>query len=184
MKNGAAYAWGYNNYGQLGDGTTTERNAPVVASGLTSGVTAIAAGEAHCLAVKNGGVYAWGYNNFGQLGDGTTLNELTPERIDAADLTNIISVAAGCYSSYALSSDGSLWAWGVNELGELGLGNTNTEYLTPQHLLPPTGYIFTSIAANAAGDTVLATLAAPEPASLGFLGLGLMTLLARRRSGP
>ena len=183
VQNGGVYAWGYNAYGQLGEGTTTDRTTPVAVSGLSSGVTAIAAGYNHSLAVQNGGVYAWGRNTYGALGDGTTNSELTPVRIDATDLTNIVAVAAGMGSSYALSADGSLWVWGDNNYGELGLGSATPDYLTPQHLLPPTGYVYTSIGAYAEGFQAVATLeAVPEPTTLGVLALGGLGLLRRKRA--
>jgi alpha-tubulin suppressor-like RCC1 family protein len=123
VQNGGAYAWGDNMYGQVGDGTHADaRYLPVAVSGLSNGVTAIAAGANHSLAVRNGGVYAWGNNDNGELGDGTTSDVWTPERIDPNDLNNIVAVAAGFASSYALSADGTLWVWGDNSYGELGLG--------------------------------------------------------------
>ena len=149
---------------------------------LSSGVTAIAAGQYHSLAVRNGGVYAWGLNGNGQLGDGTTIQQMLPEQIDPADLTNIIAVATAQTASYALSSDGSLWNWGYNLSGDLGLGNINSSYLTPQHLLPPPGYTFTSIAAGAGGTHAVATLAAvPEPAGISLIALAVGPLFARKR---
>ncbi len=60
-----AYAWGDNVYGQLGDGTQIDRNTPAPVTGLASGVTAVAAGTSHSLALQNGGVYAWGYDSAG-----------------------------------------------------------------------------------------------------------------------
>ena len=68
---GTVWAWGCNDCGQLGDGSTTNRLTPVPVSGLT-GVVAIAGGDYHSLALKSDGtVWAWGYNGYGQLGDGT-----------------------------------------------------------------------------------------------------------------
>jgi alpha-tubulin suppressor-like RCC1 family protein len=153
-------------------------------SGLTSGVTAVAAGSFHSLAVKNGGVWAWGQNGVGQLGDGTTTGSLTPVQIDSADLTDITAVAAGYRSSYALSADGSLWVWGENYFGQLGLGDT-TNRLTPTHLQPPAGYRFTSIGATGDGMHAIATLApVPEPSTLALFaaaGLALAGWTWRRR---
>ena len=184
VKNGALYTWGDNGNGQLGDGTTTQRNSPVAILSLSTGVTAVAAGGYHSLAVMNGNVYAWGQNNVGQLGTGNLTNSLTPVEIDPTDLKNITAVAAGQYSSYALASDGSLWVWGDNSYGQLGLGNT-TEYKSPQHLVPPSGEMYIAIDADANGNTVEAILV-PEPATwLGGVllfataGLGLR----RRRAG-
>jgi alpha-tubulin suppressor-like RCC1 family protein len=162
VQNGGVWAWGDNYLGDLGDGTTTMRTTPVLVSGLSSGVTALAAGGRHSLAVQNGGVWAWGANENGEIGDGSTTNRYTPVQVDPADLHDIIAVAAGAVSSYALSSDGSLWVWGSNNKGDLGLGIPIARYLTPQHLLPPTGYVFTSINGGD-GDSTLATLRATPP---------------------
>ena len=181
IQNGSIYAWGNNGQGELGNGSTINSATPVAVQDLSSGVTAIAGGNLFSLAVKNGGVYSWGYNNVGQLGDGTTNNEVVPEQIDPKVLTNIVAVSANVYSSYALSSDGSLWDWGSNAYGDLGLGSVTTDYLTPQHLLPPTGYVFTSIEANSDGFDAVATFAAvPEPACLSLLATTGLAFLRRR----
>ena len=182
LRSGGVYAWGSNTDGELGDGSMTDRNAPVTLTGLmSSGVTAVAAGNRFSLAVRNGGVYAWGNNPGGQLGDGTMTDTSIPEQIDPADLHDIVAVAAGQYSSYALSSDGSIWDWGFNDAGQLGLGTfVNRNYLTPQHLLPPIGYRFTSIAPGTLASFAVATVAAvPEPSTLALAGIAMLTLFTR-----
>ena len=76
---GGLKCWGGNSKGQLGDGTTTLRLAPVNVTGLTSGVAAVAAfGDHTCALTTSGGLKCWGQNNSGQLGDGTTTNRTTP----------------------------------------------------------------------------------------------------------
>src|SRR3989304_536551 len=113
---GTVWAWGGQT--ELGDGTVGDKKTPVQVSGL-SGVTAIAAGRSHALAVKSDGtVWAWGLNSKGQLGDGTTTRRNTPVKVNG--LTDVMAVAAGDSYSLALKSDGSVWAWGLNDGGELG----------------------------------------------------------------
>jgi alpha-tubulin suppressor-like RCC1 family protein len=123
---GTLWSWGRNFTGQLGDGTSVDRTAPVQ---MLSDVAAVSAGEQHGLAVKaNGSVWAWGSNGNGRLGDGTTTNRPTP--VQVTGLSNVVAVAAGASHSLALKADGSVWAWGSNGAGELGLGTT-TPQLTP-----------------------------------------------------
>ena len=164
VRNGGVYAWGLNNNGQLGTGTTTNSTTPVALAGtLSSGVTAIAGGDQHSLAVRNGGVYAWGYNGNGQLGTGTTTSSTTPVAVSGITGT-ITAVAASANNSYALAADGSLWDWGINDKGQPGLGTTASLYTTPQHLLAPAGYAYTSVSANSIADHAVTTLARPDAA--------------------
>ena len=119
---GTVWAWGYNASGQLGDGTTIERHAPVQVSGL-SGVAAVACGLANSLAVKSDGtVWAWGNNYYGQLGDGTTTERHAP--VQVSGLLGVAAVAGGDQHSLAVKFDGTVWAWGYNYCGQLGDGTT------------------------------------------------------------
>ena len=130
---GTVWAWGKNDRGQLGDGTTTDRTTPVQVVNL-AGVVAVAAGDWHNLALKSDGtVWAWGYNNNGELGDGTTTNRSTPGQV--ANLTGVVAVDGGGTHSLALKGDGTVWAWGQNGGGALGNGTT-TGSSTP---VPVTG---------------------------------------------
>ena len=128
---GTVWTLGYNNYGQLGDGTTLNRSTPYQLTSL-AGVSEIAAGEHHSVAAKQDGtVWTWGSNVYGQLGDGTTIAHAVPAKVPG--LTSIVSVAAavttGGYDdgeshTAALRSDGTVWCWGENRSGALGDGTT------------------------------------------------------------
>lgn len=143
---GTVIAWGNNYWGQLGDNTQTRRLAPVPVHNL-SGVSAIAAGNVHNIALKvDGSIWGWGNNSRGQLGDGTHSNSrLTP--VQTIGMNDIISIATGNgYGgwSMAVKSDGTAWAWGENENGQLGRGYTSyREPVAGQVLDPhdPSGYL-------------------------------------------
>ena len=117
---GTVWAWGDNNYGQLGEATVdyNPHPTPVQVGGL-SGVVAVAAGDAHSLAMKSdGSVWAWGNNGWGQLGNGTTIYYSTP--VQASGLSGVIAIAGGGSHSLALKADDTVWAWGLDVDGELG----------------------------------------------------------------
>jgi len=137
---GSLWSAGLNDSGRLGDGTTTERRAPVQV--MPEHVAAAAAGGAHSLIVMvDGSLWACGSNAEGQLGDGTTEDRHAPVQILP---DGVATVAAGGTHSLILRTDGSLWACGNNERGQLGDGTT-TSRLTPVEVLPD------SVAAVAAG---------------------------------
>ena len=127
---GTVWAWGYNLFGQLGDGSTTTRNTPVQITSLTT-ISQIACGLYHSLALQNNGVVkAWGYNAFGQLGDGTTLQRLTPVSVSTIATGSWIS--AGSFHSLC-AAGGTVYAWGQNAYGQVGNG-TNTNVSSPANL--------------------------------------------------
>ena len=121
---GSVWAWGYNQHGQLGDGTTTNRTQPKKITGLED-VIHIAAGYRHTVALKSDGeVWAWGYNLLGQLGDGTMIDKIAP--VKAIDLGDVAQVIAGPYHTMAVTEDGTLYTWGYNDYGQLGDGTKTT----------------------------------------------------------
>jgi|SRR5215217_1736492 len=133
---GTVWAWGRNDAGQLGNGTTTDSSTPVEVkdlndpSGYLSGVQAIAAHDNfYSLALKDDGtLWAWGLNRAGQLGDGTTTSSNTP--VQVSNLDGVKDIAGGFLCSLALKDDGTVWAWGSNTRGQLGNGTT-TNISTP-----------------------------------------------------
>ena len=131
-QNGAVWAWGLNSSGRLGDGTGTSRTKAVPALdavGPISGTSAVAAGDAFSLALRQSSVWAWGVNNLSQLGDGTTTSrsKAVPVLTTSGALTGITALAAGANHGVALKGDGTVWVWGYNNQGQLGLGNTLTQ---------------------------------------------------------
>jgi alpha-tubulin suppressor-like RCC1 family protein len=162
-QDGTVWAWGRNQYGQLGDGTTVEEGcacrvtpAPVV--GLTD-VVAIRGGTYHSLALKDDGtVWGWGRNFTGQLGDGSITDRLTPvqvKTIGGSPLTGVVAIAAGDGHNLALKGDGTVWAWGWNRYGQLGDGTSaSDEYLPwPVQVKGAGGSgVLTGVTAIAAGE--------------------------------
>jgi RHS repeat-associated protein len=126
---GAVKCWGWNEYGALGDGTTTDRATPVEVTGLSGNVTAIVAGGYHSCALVNGGVKCWGRNNYGQLGDGSRTNRLSP--VDVFGLASgVVLITAGLNHTCAVTGDHAMKCWGENSYGSLGDG-TSTHRDTP-----------------------------------------------------
>ena len=132
---GTVWAWGENTSGQVGDGTTTGRTTPVQVvgpggSGFLTGVTALAGGYFHALALKSDGtVWTWGSNSQGELGNGTKVNSPTPVQVVGSGgvgaLGAVTAVAGGFGHSLALMSNGTADAWGAGGWGQLGDGATN-----------------------------------------------------------
>ena len=123
------YAWGRNAHGQLGLGNTTNQNTPQRV-GSNNNWSSVAGDNgitsAHALAINsNGELYSWGHNSTGQLGLGNTTNQSSPQQVSLKCSWNKVSSAFFGYSSFAINSNGELFACGNNNMGQLGLGNTN-----------------------------------------------------------
>lgn len=131
-RDGTVWAWGRNDYGQLGDGTTLNKSTPVQVkgtggAGFLTEIVAVTVGNNHTLALKKDGtVWAWGYNIDGRLGDGSMTNRSTPVQVKGPSgngfLTEVMAITAGYRHSVALKKDGAVLAWGYNADGQLGNG--------------------------------------------------------------
>lgn len=171
---GTLVGWGENNYGQLGDGTTTDRSTPVVVAtgGALAGKTivSVAAGAFHSLALgSDGTLAAWGWNALGQLGDGTTTDRPTPVAVTTSGVLSgktIVSLKAGYAFNLALCSDGTLVSWGDNGSGQLGDDST-TSRTTPVAVSTGGAFAGKSVVAATAGTYYsLALVATPPPPAL------------------
>ena len=139
---GTVYTWGWNQYGQLGNGTTTNSRIPVAV--VTTGtplagktISQIAAGNAHALAMTDdGAIYSWGWNQYGQLGNNSTINSSLPVIVKTTGtplagkmITQIAS--GGSPNSLVLANDGTMYTWGWGQHGQLGNGTIGTDAKTP-----------------------------------------------------
>jgi alpha-tubulin suppressor-like RCC1 family protein len=128
------WAWGWNVFGQIGDGTTTDRHLPVQVGGAAL-VRQVAAGAFHSMALNASGLQTWGYNAYGQLGDGTNVDRHAPVDLVSHNSDGsfryrwtAMTIAAGAYHSLATESDGRVLTWGWNGFGQLGDGTTMTRF--------------------------------------------------------
>ncbi len=143
---GKVYCWGWNNYGQVGDGTTTDRTTPVAVEapvGVTlSGV--VASNYHTCADGSDGKVYCWGRNENGRLGDGTNTDHTTPTAVQAPADVRLSGVSS--YNSHACAhgSDDKLYCWGSNSSGQLG-NNSTTASNVPVAVHAPDSVTFTRV---------------------------------------
>lgn len=148
-RNGTLWVWGNNTDGQLGNGTNSMSLQPIEVGTPSGFWTSISLGYYHVMATKNDGtLWAWGSNSHGQLGDSSIISKNSPIRIGTA--TDWKQIDAGLTSyTMAIKTDGTLWGWGYNALGELGDG-TNIKRTVPVKIGTATdwsqvaaGYYFT-----------------------------------------
>ena len=152
---GSVYTWGFNDYGQLGNGKSTGEGSTTYAAdparvpdpkdtSKAFKATQISAGGYHALAIgQDGTAWAWGYNGWGQLGDGTITSRPTPKQVgnptDSSQPFQVAQISTGWVHSLAIDRSGTAWAWGYNYDGQLGINNSNTYQQTPIRVSPPTG---------------------------------------------
>ena len=138
---GESYCWGYNFWGQLGDGTTTEQKVPKLVTGEHTWASVDVSGSHSCGLTIAGEAYCWGYNNWGQLGDGTTTNSSAPVLVSGGR-TTWSSVSGGYEHTCGMTTLGETYCWGSNGSGQLGDGTiTNRNEPT----LVSGGYAWSSV---------------------------------------
>ncbi len=119
----AAYCWGGNFAGQLGDGTTMQRLTPALIAGNLA-LTNLNAGAFHtCGMISSGAAYCWGLNDYGQLGDGTSQNQRSTPALVAGNLI-FTSLSTGYSHTCGMTSNGAAYCWGLNTFGNIGDGTT------------------------------------------------------------
>ncbi|HSZ30297.1 MAG TPA: hypothetical protein VK784_11175, partial [Pseudonocardiaceae bacterium] len=131
------WCWGDGTFGELGTGHTTNANLPQQVTKRTAGWNSITVGGFHTCATRSDGtLWCWGSNDFGQLGIGNTISQDLPQQVTTPASTGWTSVTAGGEHTCATRSDGTLWCWGYNGVGQLGIGNTISQDL-PQQVTSP-----------------------------------------------
>ena len=135
--NGTMWVWGNGGSGRLGLGNETNYSSPVQLGSLTDWPTEVtstgfvAVGYDNCSIVKpNGTLWSWGSNNYGALGIGASDGECSPVQVGSLTDWSTVSSMGNHKSVLAIKTNGTLWAWGNNNKGQLGLGNT-TNYSSP-----------------------------------------------------
>ena len=137
---GTLWSWGYNAYGQLGVNNTANRFTPVTTLLGGNNWKSISCGFYHTTALKTDGtLWTWGRNNFGQLGVNDTTSRSTPVTTLLGG-TNWKSIAGRFYHTVALKTDGTLWSWGSNSYGQLGVNNTTSRSTPVTTLLGGTNW--------------------------------------------
>ena len=178
IASGAAYCWGSNTSGQLGNGTTTSSNTPIASTNalLKDGATyEISAGSNHTCAIASGAAYCWGYNGSGQLGNGSTTNSNVPIAITTTGILvgkTITAISALSQHTCAIAS-GAAYCWGYNGGGQLGNGSTTYSNIPFPVAVTATGVLAgKTVTAISAGGNHACAIASGAAYCWGYNGSG------------
>jgi alpha-tubulin suppressor-like RCC1 family protein len=132
LASGGVKCWGYNGYGQLGNGSTSSSYTPVDVTGITTAGSVAMGGMHACAVLRTGEVKCWGYGGYGQLGNGSSSSSYTPVSVSGSTCgPAYTSIALGYGHTCALMSSGGVSCWGYGGYGQLGNGSTSYQY-SPQ----------------------------------------------------
>ena len=123
MEDSSLYSWGENSYGQLGVGDKINKNTPTIVNLSGKIKELITTGLSSYAILKDDSLYAWGYNSDGQLGVGDEVDKDIPTKVTAINGKVMELIISNYFSVYAILEDGSLYSWGENNSGELGVGD-------------------------------------------------------------
>lgn len=172
---GTLWSWGMNFSGQLGDGTTTGKSSPIQIGAATDWASIGTCTNSSFAIKTNGTLWSWGANYQGQLGLGTSGSasyRSSPVQVGALTNWSFIQKSCGGFHTAAVKTDGTLWTWGNNNVGQLGLGNT-TYYSSPKQVGTGTNWSKTAVGGLTSHFIKTdGTLWAVGNGSLGRLGLG------------
>jgi alpha-tubulin suppressor-like RCC1 family protein len=130
---GTLWGWGSNAYGQIGDGTRTSKSSPVQIGALTTWLSVSGGGYFSVALKTDGTLWSWGYNATGSLGLGNTTYYSSPKQVGSLTTWSKLNTNSNSGLVAAIKTDGTLWTWGNNAQGQLGLGN-RTNYSSPKQV--------------------------------------------------
>jgi len=178
---GTVWCWGYNNVGQLGNGTTTNASRPVQVTGLTNATQVASADTASCALKSDGTVWCWGG---GRLGNGSAAGSTVP--VQVSDLTTAIQISGKFQHFCAVKSDQNVVCWGWNALNIMG-DSTGTDRLVPTAPNPALPMGVVQVSSGVFGTSVLlsdGTVRSWGAGNNGALGNGSTTYSTSTKTAP